>query len=368
MKIPIYIVFLLGYTCAVAQPPVERNSITNSVHQEQVQKETVTGTVPEKVAETSDATTNFNNFIFVYNKANTSGIQKTPDKLLQQQMNQLVQQSYLQDSESFEYNLGMFMAGNYDLSRKTYLEKAKAIQADNPYVLLQSAGVNHIIDNEKALSSDLKALKKQNKWNKDDFSYARDVLASVSKHGILVTHGIDDSYPVLYLQSVEKYRRDVTVIPLHLLQSKEYVSRLQEKQLVLPPTGIINIQYLDQFCSLNNSSNIHLALTIPQAYFQQIPSYLYPVGLTFHYSASPLKNNSMNTDLWNTTLNKSVITGSESETGRQLSANYLPTLVSLYRYYESENNSSQTKSIKNTIKQIGVNIGSSSLLNDLGIE
>lgn len=363
MKRPIYIIFLLGCSFAFAQPPVERNGVTNSIQAESMSKEAAAEAGHQAVG----ATSTFNEFLLIYNQANSSSAQKNPSKMQQNQMNSYIHQMYLEDSDGFDYNLSTFIAGNYDLSKKPYLDKAKSIQPKNQYVLLQSAGISYLSGDEKTLASDLKELTLQNKWNTDDFSYARDVLTSIPANGILVTHGIDDTYPLLHLQLNEKYRKDVQVIAMHLLQSKDYRDRLIQKKFTLPEAGIINKQFINNFCILNEQSGIYLALTIPRDYFPELEQNLYPVGLAFRYSQTTVENSKSNNALWGK-LNKSVISSGRTKNGKLLSGNYLPLLVNLYKYYESENNSHQLNAVRNTIRQVGANIGKANLLTDLGLK
>lgn len=365
MKNSIYIVFFIGCSVTYAQPPVERNNpVTNSVEAESSIKETEKKETA--VPQTTSAQT-INDFFDLYNQASSLPGQKNPTAHQQRRMNEFVKQSQRENTNSFEYNLSVFMAGNYDISKKEFLDNAKLLQPKNQQVLLQSVGTNFILADEKTLISDLKELKKQKKWTTDDFLYAKDVLTSISANGILITHGINDSYPVLYFQLIENYRKDVKIIPMHLLQSREYKKQLLKYQLFIPASNTINIQYIQEFCQLNEESGLYLALTIPQTYFSPIEQYLYPLGLTFHYSKSIIKNSSLNEQLWKNELDKSVIHKSNEVTGKQLSANYLPLLLNLYSYYEADNNVKQLTEIKNTIRQIGYNIENKNLIKELGL-
>jgi hypothetical protein len=57
-------------------------------------------------------------------------------------------------------------------------------------------------------------------------AFARDLLNSVEPHGVLVTGGDNDTFPLWYAQEVERVRPDVTVFLLELLNTDWYVRGL----------------------------------------------------------------------------------------------------------------------------------------------
>lgn len=362
MKKYLFFLFVFATATTIAQPPVERNNaVTNTVEEAPVLKET--REVSPSHTESKQAV---NEFYELHQQANSLPAQKNPTALQQRKMNDFVETNRQEDASGFEYNLSVFMSGNYDLSKKDFLEKAKAIHPKNQHVLLQSAGVSYILNDQTTLIADLKELTKQNVWNTDDFSYAKDVLTSVPSNGILITHGINDSYPIIHLQRIEKYRADVRVIPMHLLQSNAFRQQLSNEDFSVSQTSQINAAYLKELCLQNQQSAIYLSLTIPLAYFSDIERQLYPVGLTFRYANTAFQNSELNTRLW-TGLNKGVITKNKSQIGKQLSANYLPFLLNLYTYYKAENNAKLVGEVKHSIRQVGENIGNTNLMKELGV-
>lgn len=363
MKRYLFFLFVFAAATTIAQPPVERNSaVTNTVEEAPA----LLKEVEEEERSQTKAKQSGNQFYELHQQANSLPAQKNPTALQQRKMNDFVERNRQEDASGFEYNLSVFMAGNYDLSKKDFLENAKAIQPKNQHVLIQSVGVSYILNDQTTLIADLKELTKQGVWNTDDFSYAKDVLASVPSNGILITHGINDSYPIIHLQRIEKYRSDVRVIPMHLLQSNAFRQQLSNEDLSVSETSQINAEYLKELCAENQTSAIYLSLTIPQTYFASIERQLYPVGLTFRYANTAFQNSELNTKLW-TALNKGVIAKNKSQMGKQLSTNYLPLLLNLYTYYKAENNTKLVGEVKNSIRQIGENIGNTNLMKELGV-
>jgi len=71
-----------------------------------------------------------------------------------------------------------------------------------------------------------------------DYSY--NILISCEPNAILFTHGDNDTYPLWYLQQVEKIRQDVSIVNLSLLNADWYIRQLNEVEPKVPMqlTGI----------------------------------------------------------------------------------------------------------------------------------
>ncbi len=66
--------------------------------------------------------------------------------------------------------------------------------------------------------------------------YARNMLSGLEPDAILFTGGDNDTYPLWYIQNVERYRTDVRVIVLTLLNTPWYVKQMRDREPNVPIT------------------------------------------------------------------------------------------------------------------------------------
>jgi hypothetical protein len=270
--------------------------------------------------------------------------------------------------ESFENNLYQYVAGNYDVTRINYLKKAEALNPQDKEVISQlTAHYLCMNDNVMALSY-LKNWKKGLPTDQLDVVYATDVLLSVEENGVLIVHGIMDTYSALWQQLHNATRPDVQIISLELLQSQSYRNWLAEKGYSFPQSAIVDKAFLTQFCKMNGKRSISLAMTIPKEYLSGMTFQLFAVGLTFEYSdRTDYDNFYRNELLWNSKLRKDLINELEKSNATysnkdQLVANYLPMLLQLRQVYVQKNEVNRIKEIDVVLDEIGKSTGKSELI------
>ena len=76
-------------------------------------------------------------------------------------------------------------------------------------------------------------------------AYARDVLAGLKPHAVLLVNGDETDLPVLYVQSVERVRTDVTILISPLLPAPWYVRSMLKARRVNVPDSVTALNLIE---------------------------------------------------------------------------------------------------------------------------
>ncbi|MBK7190519.1 MAG: DUF2723 domain-containing protein [bacterium] len=93
--------------------------------------------------------------------------------------------------------------------------------------VLAAAGVLVLLPLLPLMPGSTKYFEHDNTNNRIAYEYAWNILAGCDQNGILFTNGDNDTFPIWYLQEVEKFRRDVTVVNLSLINLPWYIKQLK---------------------------------------------------------------------------------------------------------------------------------------------
>lgn len=293
------------------------------------------------------------NFSYYKSQSKTQTQQRSPTEFQQSQMNSAVSYFETNAPESFEYHYYKYLSGNYNTDLYTHLQAAEKLKPNNADVQVQMTAYHMIYNSKSEALKYLDKLVENKRLVQSVIVYGEDVLRSVPTNGILITHGFDDTYGVWYAQMKNGVREDVTIISLDLLQSSKYVEMLKAKGLLFPKTEVIDVAFLNQFCSMNVAENLSIALTTPKEYFKPILANVYLSGLVFEYKTSTYDNFWRNEKLWNDELKKKLVDNSIDEKGRGLSSNYLPMLFQMRKVYHQMGKTEKVKEMDAAIDKIG---------------
>ncbi|MCB1183446.1 DUF2723 domain-containing protein [bacterium] len=78
-----------------------------------------------------------------------------------------------------------------------------------------------------AVPGHVKYFEHDNSENYIAYEYAWNILAGLDRDAIIFTNGDNDTFPIWYLQQVEKFRTDVTVVNLSLINLPWYIKQLK---------------------------------------------------------------------------------------------------------------------------------------------
>jgi len=233
----------------------------------------------------------------------------------------------------FEYNLYNYMLGNYNPDKEIYLNKAEAIRPNDQRVVLQKTANQCVKGDTVSAMQYLNKLKSNQTLDVETLDYTEDILASSKGNDILVTHGIKDSYGVLYHQlNGSSSGQKPLLVSLDLLRSSEYRDMLRQKGVLFPSSNQIDTDYFKNFCALNSEKKIAISLTLPIDYLKRISSYAVPYGLVLITGAQKELCLSDLEKLWTSELNKRNLTVHKSAQAKNYARNYAPSQKLLDRY------------------------------------
>ncbi len=254
------------------------------------------------------------------------------------------------EAASFEYNLYNYMLGNYNPANEIYLNQAEAISPNDPRVVLQKTANECVKGDTASIKQYLNKLKSNQTLDVETLDYAADVLSSSKGNDILVTHGIKDSYGVLYHQlNGSASKRKPILVSLDLMRSSDYREMLGQKGVLFPSSSQIDTDYFRNFCTLNSEKKIAISLTLPIDYLKRISSYAVPYGLVLITGAQKELCLSDLEKLWSSQLNKRNLTVHKSAQAKNYARNYVPAQKLLERY-EAQKRATPYIAVPNKLK------------------
>jgi len=259
----------------------------------------------------------------------------------QQELNDLIQQMSVVIPGTFEYHYARYLNSNRDLSYAKDLLNAYMLQPNRTELYKEIALYFTWSGDQENLEKILKKWKSAGEIPDALNQYAHNLLATPSVNALLITDGEYDTYPLWIMQQVDKYRTDVKVLNISLLDKTQYRTDILKKYgLSCSYAGNNHAKIIQTLLHENPSATFYFSFTINTSTLQSIQSNLYNEGLAYRYAKDKYNSLSRLEQNWEKQFELSYldakIKGSKIFTQQKMQAlylNYVASGLELYDYY-----------------------------------
>jgi hypothetical protein len=186
----------------------------------------------------------------------------------------------------------------------------------------KKAIVSNNLDDQNNMANQLKSF-----YSSKQYLYYSILLKNTPNNSILVTNGLDDTYPLRILQLTQSLKKDVKIVSLELLVDNDY-RNLISSQYNFKLIGFNKAENLKHI--LNQSKvNVCISTTVNYKDYTNNGSSLYNHGL--YISSNGDTQTSQLNLFWNQVNNINWKNQTLSSSEKQLYQNYLPPLLTLYK-------------------------------------
>ena len=253
------------------------------------------------------------------------------------------------------------VAGLGDMTKLPHLQKAAELWPDNPFIFSDMINWGELDRDMEKRNTYAAKWFSSGQASPGFLNYAYNMLAGLKENAILITVGDNDTYPVWILQSVQGFRKDVTVINSSLILVKEYREKLF-KELGVPQLGFDPFSSGENFTRFEselaktlaaNTKNkpVYISLTANEGIVNPHKDNLYLTGLAYQYSTSPIDNMAALKKNFEQCyaldyLDKNFYPDVSAELVKKLNVNYTIPMVKLHEHYINAGETQKAQHIK----------------------
>ncbi len=336
----------------------QTNNSVNEPLQEEVQSVAASKSIRSQKRQKIDNVSS--SLSLTVSQASRMSTQKNFTKDQIRELNNGVQELKRIDKNSFEYHLYNYLKSPFDFDQIESLRKAESLNAYNFAVLYSFSAYHYIQGNESDLNNYLSKLFQGKYFNDNLLQNAELSLKSLPKNTVLISHGKDDTYPLLINQKIKKIRSDVEIISLEHLLSEDYRLKLMKRGFDIPERELIDSEFLNQFILNNGGRNIVCSNTLPSAYLKALDVKLFVAGFGF----SSVNQGDVNVRFYEGKFVKILPTLLTKGSNITLS-NSLPLLFDVRNYYIDKKKYKKSEDVEVWLRSIGRALGKVEQINSL---
>lgn len=271
-------------------------------------------------------------------------------------------------ANTFEFNYIRFIHENNWDKRYNHLLKAHELAPERTDAYLALINYYTSEGNTEKVAYFCQALFEAGEFMPSIMAWNYNMLASIEKDGILLTHGDNDTYPAWVIQNVKNTRKDVKVLNVNLLMHDSYRQRIFEEMGLSPISAADYHNYQDMYLAITrqfmqqSSHPVYVATSVPEYIRKALGDSLYLVGLAFKYSSEPFDNLAfLKNNYENKFLKDHLYIQLEPDTGSNVIANmnmhYLPAIILLRNHFQDSGEQAKASEMESMIRSIAMKAG-----------
>ena len=271
-------------------------------------------------------------------------------------------------ANTFEFNYILYAHENDMTAKYQHLLRAHDLAPERLDSYHSMINYYVVEGNDEMVAKYGKALFEAGEFPPSLMAWNYNVLASVEKNAILLTHGDNDTYPAWVLQQVKNTRNDVEVLNISFLMYDEYRERVFSEMGLIPISSDDYPSYQDMYLAIARrfaqqaDRPVYFATSIPQFIRKELGDSLYLVGMAFKYSETPFDNVAfLKNNFENKFLKDHLRIQLEPDTGSNVVANmnmhYLPGIITLRNHYVDSGESTKAGDLVPIIRTIAKKAG-----------
>lgn len=179
-----------------------------------------------------------------------------------------------------------------------------------------------------------KSRKLKSTYSNNILSYYRTQLSLINNHSILITNGLEDTYPLVILQKTESISDKTMILSLDLLDNQKYL------EMIFTRLGLSHdfdktskSIYLSRL--MGSKKTIFISNTVQPSTYQNHQDKLFLTGLSLKYNEN--QQIKRLEQFWSKCQNQNLNQLKLNSTEKKLYSNYLPPLLTLYKLKINQN-------------------------------